>query len=1369
MKTSNIAQTWSKKTSVPSHQPVGLQRLGWLLLCAAGLSGALTVRAASDTWTNAPVDNTWANTNNWVGRVVPGALNQTGNSVNNDVATFNTPIFGTIGGAANPILPDNGTINGDRSRALGSIIFDTANCGAYVFYSPSPAVLPTTTNAETGILNLCHNGSVTINAAVTNSQTFLVPIRIRLPSSTWGTYNFVNNATDPSVVLNLNTVTNDSANTRSTTFYLGGSNTGTNSIGCLSRGTTTSATAIEGIVKQGTGTWILLGTNDFSGSGAVMSVNGGLLIVKDPGAFGAVAAATVNSNGTLEIDGVTLSQSRLNLLGQGSIRVNGSATVNGVSVGTATGISGTLATTSSGDVMTVLTNSGGLLNDTVVHVSGPGTVLLTNIGTYAGSWSVDAGTLQIATSSALGTGENVNVSPGAMFDVTPLGTGVTWNPTTVGIGGSGTGTTVGSTAAAIKADAAGTIDLATGAKNINLTFTPASTNGDASHPALYIAQGTLKLGDNVFTVNNASGTPLGVGTYTLITQASGNVTDGGGYSVVVTGSGLASDVVGTIQVSGGNVNLVTVFHVPQPLIWQGGNPNATWDNGTTANWLDGATLTVFYSSDNVTFNSVGSANSTVTLSGGLAPGSVTVDTSANDYTFSGSGSIAGTTALTKISAGTLTLSTVNSYLGGTVISNGVVKVGVNNAVPDGASGDVSVYGTLDLNALNDTINGLNGTGTVDDTAGGASVLTVGNNNDSGTFSGTVQNTAGSLGLTKAGTGTQTLSGANTYSGPTVINAGTLRAGNLNAFANSPVTINAGALDLGTSLVVSNLSGAVAGTIVNNSSATPVTLFSHGVGSVTSLIADGSGGGAVSIQVLDGSLTLSGANTYSGGTYVASGAVLAIGVRNPGGSGQAGSGGIIASNNATLTMPTAVSTAAGPLNSITTVDGATVTFASAETANSWAGQFIGSATATNIFVNGNATISGAMSFSNFLGTVIITNGEVRIYRQGTPPAAGGDNTSFVFLNGGGMFTRENEIVHLGSLSGNGVITAPGGGSPLLGTYMIGGKNVNCDFAGGISGTNNIVKIGTGTLMLNGGGQYITNVTSPDGGLTFVTNVGYGTNMLLYIGATTVSNGVLALAAPSELTSSTPVTLAGSSAVLDASAMGYISNQVTTDGNGNTVTNQFPVTNSIFEVVSGQTLQGMGTLNGYLLADAGSSFNVGLPVGSFTVTSNAELAGAVTMDVNATNTPNCSELMAPGFTIDSTASLVVTNLGPEQAATFQLFNHPVNFSSVTLPTLSGTNSWINNLTVNGSITMVAPAPVPPTPDITSIGLSGTTLTITATNGAANGTFVLLESTNLAAPLTNWVPVLTNTFDASGNLNLSTNVVNRAVPQEFFILLQ
>ena len=1364
MKTSNIAQTWSKKTSLPSHQPVGLQRLGWLLTFGVGLFAAASVQAASDTWTNAPVDNTWVNTNNWVGHVVPGALNQTGNSVNNDVATFNSPIFGTIGEAANPIMPDDATINNDRSRSLGSIIFDTANCGAYVFNSTSPAVLPTATNPETGILNLCHNGSVTMNATVTNSETFLVPIFIRLPSSTAGIYHFVNNSTTPTATLFINVVTNNSANTRGTVFTLDGSNTGTNTILELSKGTTTSGAM--GLTKQGTGTWILPDTNDLA-SQSVISINAGLLIVKDPGVFGVATSATVNSNGTLEIDGVTLGQSRLNLLGQGTIRVNGSATVNGVSVGTATGINASLATTSSGDVMTVLTNSGGAV-DSVLHVTGPGTVLLSGLGSYAGNWSFDTGACQISDPAALGTGPMASVSAGGTLDLTPLGA-VTYAWTPAGLGGNGTGTAVGSTAATIKADPAGVIDLASGANNISLIISPASASGDTTHPAVYISQGTLSLGNNVFSIDNASGTPLGVGTYTLIAQASGNVTSAGGYSVAeVTGNGLAANTIGVIQVSGGNVNLVVESYVAQNLVWQGGNPNNNWDNGTTANWLNGASPSVFTTSDKVTFNSTGSANPIVNLVGVLSPGSVTVDTTANNYTLSGSGKIGGATGLTKTGTGTLIVQTTNIYAGDTVINNGTLQLGGSDVIPGIAtSGQVVVQnpGVLDLNTFSDTIGSLDGNGAVDCTGGGTSTLTVGNNNSDGTFSGVIQNTSGTLGLTKVGAGTQTLSAASTYTGPTALNSGTLKAGNVNALGagTNALTINGGVLDLASDLNVGSLAGAAGTTIANNSTATinTLTVGAPGATIYSGNIVDGSGGGAVAVRILNGAaLTFAGANTYSGGTIVGSGSTFAI----PNGPTAFVGGSVIASNGATLSL-TGGSTTPGTPTNITTVDGGTVTFSAGAEGKIWQCQFVGGPNTTNL-ISTTMSFGQPTSFQNFLGVVDLeANGNVRFFDGGG--VSGGDNTTFFFsrTNAANVHVRDAQSVSLGAITGGGPNSGIGGQGTTVATYLLGAKGVDTSFEGYISGSNNIVKTGAGTLMLDGGGQFITNVTQV--GLFFVTNIGFGTNMLIYVGSTTVSNGVLALAVPSELTNSTPVTLAGASAVLDASDMGYITNQVTTDGNGNTVTNQFPVTNSLFEVVSGQTLQGMGTLKGNLVADAGSAFNVGLPVGSFIVTGNAELAGTVTMNVNATTTPSSSELMAPGFTIDPTASLVVTNLGTEAAATFQLFNHAVNFASVTLPTLSGTNSWINNLSVNGSITLVAPPAT--TPTITQIGVSGTTLTITATNGTVNGRFELLESTNLATPLVNWTPVLTNTFDGSGNLNLSTNIVDPAVPREFFILSQ
>jgi hypothetical protein len=68
-----------------------------------------------------------------------------------------------------------------------------------------------------------------------------------------------------------------------------------------------------------------------------------------------------------------------------------------------------------------------------------------------------------------------------------------------------------------------------------------------------------------------------------------------------------------------------------------------------------------------------------------------------------------------------------------------------------------------------------------------------------------------------------------------------------------------------------------------------------------------------------------------------------------------------------------------------------------------------------------------------------------------------------------------------------------------------------------------------------------------------------------------------------------------------------------------------------------------------------------------------------------------------------------------------------------------------------------------------VSGTTLTLTATNGAIGGTYMLLGTTNLTLPINQWTAVLTNSFDSNGNLNLSTNIINPNNVQEFYILSQ
>lgn len=142
---------------------------------------------------------------------------------------------------------------------------------------------------------------------------------------------------------------------------------------------------------------------------------------------------------------------------------------------------------------------------------------------------------------------------------------------------------------------------------------------------------------------------------------------------------------------------------------------------------------------------------------------------ASTYTFAGSGQFAGGSSLVKKNTGTLVLNTVNTYGGGTIISNGTIQLGVNNAVSSTGSGDVSLVspGKLDLNGFTDAINGLDGSGTVDVANGGASTLTIGANNNSGTFTGKIQNASGTMSIVKNGTGSQILGGSNSYTGTTV--------------------------------------------------------------------------------------------------------------------------------------------------------------------------------------------------------------------------------------------------------------------------------------------------------------------------------------------------------------------------------------------------------------------------------------------------------------------------------------------------------------------------------------------------------------------------------------------------------------------------
>jgi len=159
------------------------------------------------------------------------------------------------------------------------------------------------------------------------------------------------------------------------------------------------------------------------------------------------------------------------------------------------------------------------------------------------------------------------------------------------------------------------------------------------------------------------------------------------------------------------------------------------------------------------------------------------------------GGVSGSAALTIAGAGQVSLSGAATHTGDTTVSSGgTLQMAAANVLPNVAgSANVNVNGALDLNANAQAVNGLNGSGVVDNTAAGPVTLTIGSNNTNSTFSGMLQNTAGALALVKTGTGTLTLSGSNSYSGGTTINAGNLVPGTTNAVGTGTVTVNSGGI------------------------------------------------------------------------------------------------------------------------------------------------------------------------------------------------------------------------------------------------------------------------------------------------------------------------------------------------------------------------------------------------------------------------------------------------------------------------------------------------------------------------------------------------------------------------------------------------
>ena len=172
-----------------------------------------------------------------------------------------------------------------------------------------------------------------------------------------------------------------------------------------------------------------------------------------------------------------------------------------------------------------------------------------------------------------------------------------------------------------------------------------------------------------------------------------------------------------------------------------------------------------------------------------------IDTNGNNATLSGA--ISGPGGLSKIGAGTLTLSGQSTYTGATGVNAGTLQAGAANAFSPFSAFTVASGATLNLASLNQTIGSLAGAGSV--TLGSAS-LTTGNDNTSTTFSGVI---SGAGGLAKIGNGILTLTGANTFTGGTTLNSGGLV---VNGSLASGITVNGGVLSGSGSFGGLNVSG-----------------------------------------------------------------------------------------------------------------------------------------------------------------------------------------------------------------------------------------------------------------------------------------------------------------------------------------------------------------------------------------------------------------------------------------------------------------------------------------------------------------------------------------------------------------------------------
>ncbi|EKK9578462.1 autotransporter-associated beta strand repeat-containing protein [Salmonella enterica] len=903
------------------------------------------------------------------------------------------------------------------------------------------------------------------------------------------------------------------------------------------------------VVKSGDETLTLSGANSYTGG---TTISGGTLVASNVEALG---TGDITDNATLELnaggtfDNVISGSGQVVKSGDDALTLSGANSyTGGTTISGGTLVANNVEALGTGDVTnnaTLELNTGGDFTNAIsgsgqVVKSGDKTLTLSGANSYSGATTISGGTLIATHVNALGTGAIDNrasllLDASGQFTVTDLTTESGGN-TEIGAGSTLQATTLtqksdstltinlnSNTAdpvihAASQVSLAGTLDI-TGVGDV-LDSDPASTD-DLDIFTLIASDKTIA-GD--FEKLTVAGMDADLADFITV---DGRIDDTGKQYELTTALTWYADRDDAVTDAHGTFNLTNAdgsFAVNTVLE----NVDATLDPASATGW-DGTSL-IKQGAGTLILNAENTYTGGTTISGGtlvatnvdaLGSGDVTDDATLElntggtfDNAISGSGQVV------KSGDGALTLSGANSYSGGTLISDGTLVASNVDAL---GSGDVTNNATLEMNTGGDFINNIGGTGRVeksgDDTLtlSGSNTYTGGTLISDGTLvasnvealgTGDVTNNAtlelntggtfdnaisGSGQVEKSGDDVLTLSGANSYSGGTLISDGTLVASNVEALGTGDVTDDA-TLELNTGgdfinniggtgrveksgddkLTLSGSNTYTGGTLISSGTLVANDVNALGTGDVTdnaTLMLNTGGdftnniGGTGRVEKSgDDALTLSGSNTYTGGTLISGGTLVANDVN------ALGTGDI--TDNATLA-----------LNAVGDFDNAISGSGKVEKSGDDALTLSGS----NTYTGGTLISSGTLVASNVeaLGTGDVT-----------------DNATLE-LNTGGTF--DNAISGSGQVvkSGDETLTLSGSNTYTGGTLISGGTlvasnvealgsgdvtndavlelNTDGDFDNAIGGTGRVEKSGDDALTLSGSNTYTGGTNINDGTL------------------------------------------------------------------------------------------------------------------------------------------------------------------------------------------------------------------------------------------------------------------------------------------------